>query len=1453
MKSSLSALNYSRSVSFCLGLLLTLASGLAVANPVGGEVVAGSGRIVQTSGSRLDVVQGSDRLGINWQAFSIGRGEQVNFDQPSSSSVVLNRVTGPEASHIEGMLTANGQVFLVNRNGVFFHKGSVVDVGGFLATTSDISNGDFLSGRYRFNERVNPSGRIVNEGRITAAEGGLVALVAPSVRNSGVIEARLGRVVLGSGSVYTLDLFGDDLVTFAVDDRVAQRLTGLDGEGVDALVDQSGVIDAPGGRVLLTAGAAGAVVDSVINLSGVVQAKSVSGRGGEIVLHGGDEGLVRVAGTLNASGDHGGQVEVLGGEIELASAARIDASGTGGGGEIYIGGDYQGKGTRQKASRTNIAPGAVVRADATDSGDGGTVIVWSDERTVVDGALSAQGGPGGGDGGLVETSSAGELEFSRSVRVSAPRGEAGTWLLDPEDIEIDRGKADSIEDTLNDGGNVSIKTSDSGDGDGNIYVNASITKTEGDDASLSMSAHGQIDVNKPIRSEQGELDVSLKAGREVNVNADIDTNGGRFSTRITGVPDEPKDEPEVVEEPEEVEEPEVAEDAPESKSDEQGAEVADTEGWEGPEDDGSVLVELGEGGPEEEFMESPGELVVELSDGEEVKVEVGPGEGQEVTDKVEEVAGGIESVSHVTSTGSGTNEATQSQMPLITVTESSVTTKGGDISVDAGAAGGVFITGNLDSSDMAPEGVGGDIEVLGQHIVIAGDASIDSSGDEGGGDIHIGGDYQGKGERRRSESTTIGKRVVIRSDATGNGDAGDVVIWSDGTTRYQGTISARGGPEGGDGGRVEVSGKKNLGYWGEVDASAANGNPGSLLLDPTTLRIIDATRGDADHDLNVFCDGSSQRCYFPATQFLLPPGADPDPQKLTAQQFAELGIDPDPETDLNTLTWDRLIQMAGITGFGINLQAENDVTIAAFTGVVSTRGSPSGSEDGLTITLSLSDPVNERCNATGLVVTSSHGDILFEDQSNNLAVRGGSMEFYAPEGDLKLGNLYGLGPDERIPADVPTSWRYGFIRLQAGGSIETGTINTRNQPARFSDPVTGAPIPQELIISDTSTFDTARLLDSPALQSDFDRGGPIRIQAGGNIDIFGPVYTGTGKFVAEAGGTFRARYIDTGANRLIVKSSESDPGSLNTLNTGIVEIKADKITFDKINAGEVTLEADTHELAAISGEVEFDTFRNSDFIGSRPESEGIPFLKDNLAGLTITVGDDVVGTCTGNCIDNLLFNLGDLGEAEIRGLGSGDQLIAAQTQLGLSGTVLKDLGRVFTYIGGDIAAETRHVPQQSNLFGLRGVCAPVVVPVDVPLDPPSAPGPRAAASISLEIRSSAIGPVVSEGPSPVSAGMDGGAPLPPAGDTEIGPLSSADVQRIKDEGKEERAMQESGSCADEDRFEWLERGPRSAARDLDFGRRSGIGADPEDTDDVFKIDNCYFTHTVELTNVNDDR
>src|SRR5205085_8570573 len=200
----------------------------------------------------------------------------------------LNRVVGNQGpSQILGSLDANGKVFVINRDGIIFGAGAVINTAGFLATTSDIKNEDFMAGRFNFQIPGRPDASIVNMGTITATSGGFAALVAPGVRNSGTITANLGTVVLGAGNTFTanLDFYGDKLITLGVGDQLASQVKDVaTGQTLKALVINEGKLQANGGRVELTAAAARQVVDAVINTTGVIEANTVGTKGGQIVL-----------------------------------------------------------------------------------------------------------------------------------------------------------------------------------------------------------------------------------------------------------------------------------------------------------------------------------------------------------------------------------------------------------------------------------------------------------------------------------------------------------------------------------------------------------------------------------------------------------------------------------------------------------------------------------------------------------------------------------------------------------------------------------------------------------------------------------------------------------------------------------------------------------------------------------------------------------------------------------------------------------------------------------------------------------------------------------------------------------------------------------------------------------------------------------------------------------------
>ncbi len=418
--------------------------------PSGGTVVAGGATITSPNSTSTIINQTTDKAILTWQDFSIASGNSVTFNQPGSSSIALNRVLGTTPSTINGDLFANGHVWLINGNGILFGKGSQVNVGSLIATTADIDNQDFLNGNYKFGSASgNPNAGIFNDGSIHAANGGSIILAGPVVSNNGIIQADLGNITLGGVSTFSVDFQGDNLLRFQVGSPVQQTPVNADGHPVKALVSNTGKISARGGRVLMTTRAAESVVNNVINNTGMVEATSVSVKDGEIVLDAGD-GTVELGGTVDASGkapgETGGSVTVEGKTVVVADGARIDVSGDQGGGTVRIGGDTHGQGTIPNAQTTTVGRATIV-ADAISNGDGGKVVIWSDEQTQFAGTVSARGGEQGGDGGFVETSGKHlALATTAMVDTLAPKGKTGSWLLDPYNVVVQSGGESGLHD-----------------------------------------------------------------------------------------------------------------------------------------------------------------------------------------------------------------------------------------------------------------------------------------------------------------------------------------------------------------------------------------------------------------------------------------------------------------------------------------------------------------------------------------------------------------------------------------------------------------------------------------------------------------------------------------------------------------------------------------------------------------------------------------------------------------------------------------------------------------------------------------------------------------------------------------------------------------------------------------------------------------------------------------------
>lgn len=476
----------------------------AYALPQGAQVQQGQVQFDQ-QGNTLTVNQGSSKAIINWNSFDIGANETTHFNQPNSSAIALNRITGSQQpSQIFGALTATGKIILINPNGIVFGQDSKVDVGSLIASTANIKDQDFLADNFTFSEAGDPNARIISFGEINAKEGGLVALIAPGVENHGLIRAKKGNIVLAGGDTATLDLFGDGLLNFVVD-------------GKSTGVDNQGVLQADAGSVIMTAKAARGVVDNLINTDGVIEANSATQKGGTIIL-GGGSGKARISGTVSAKGTSGGSIEITADVVAL-EAADVDASGLNAGGKIRVGGDKRGEDKLQMASLTTIDKDSVLKVNATSSGKGGDLAVWSTDATDFKGHVE---GKGISEGGFVEVSSTGELGFTGSADLSAASGNNGTLLLDPDNVTIGNNAANDAE--------IADRDIDKNDGAGTFYISALSLVNALNVSNVVIEAIKTITVNEVVdaSSKRNGSSLTLDA-RTITLNKSIMLNNGNLN------------------------------------------------------------------------------------------------------------------------------------------------------------------------------------------------------------------------------------------------------------------------------------------------------------------------------------------------------------------------------------------------------------------------------------------------------------------------------------------------------------------------------------------------------------------------------------------------------------------------------------------------------------------------------------------------------------------------------------------------------------------------------------------------------------------------------------------------------------------------------------------------------------------------------------------------------------
>ena len=509
--------------------------------PTGGQVVAGNATISSSSTANnavMNVNQTSQRAVVNWDSFNVGKNATVNFNQPNANAVTLNRVTGASASVIDGAIKANGQVILVNPNGVTFGKGSEVHAAAVVASTLNMADKEFMDGKHNFKDDGtgvgNKAGKIINKGAIQtnneSGEGGFIALLAPEVRNQGYLLAQKGgTVAIGSGSHITLHIQGQSLVAIKVEEGV-----------YNGLISNKRIIEAPGGLVVLATGAANQLMAGIIKNTGKISADSLVNNGGVIELVAKN---VSQAGTISANSQtkDGGQVNLTGQEITLAKNSQTTASGATGGGQVNIGlANTQGSGgtqvnsqsssnapevikanadqaanTKQLAKTVTIEQNATIDTSATQAGNGGSIAIWSELKTTVAGILKSMGGVLSGNGGFIETSSKGQVALAptASINTSAnnPTGKAGTWLLDPIDLTIDQAAANLISQILTNS-NVTIAVTNST----TACPMGSCTQTNGGTSSLTIASGADI-----LKSGANYTTLTLSSEGIFNLNANI--------------------------------------------------------------------------------------------------------------------------------------------------------------------------------------------------------------------------------------------------------------------------------------------------------------------------------------------------------------------------------------------------------------------------------------------------------------------------------------------------------------------------------------------------------------------------------------------------------------------------------------------------------------------------------------------------------------------------------------------------------------------------------------------------------------------------------------------------------------------------------------------------------------------------------------------------------------------
>ncbi|HCM48842.1 MAG TPA: hypothetical protein DIS98_15540, partial [Colwellia sp.] len=497
---------------------LTLHSSMinyAVALPTKAQITSGNGQ-VENSGSTLTIQQNTQYISIDYSSFNIAGNETVNFLQPDASSVAINRVSGANPSQIHGQLNANGQVFLINSNGVIFGQNASIDVAGLLVSTLALSNEKVLTGQYDFTASNQVGTQIINQGQINVKDAGYIAFISNHISNEGDLNAPNGSIQLHSA---------DRVMVTLNQQAVSIESTQAT---VDGLIENHGVISAGNGYIVFNSNTLESLQETVVNNTGIIRASSMLEENGEVVIlaAGGDvfnEGVIDV--NAQDENSSGGFITIQADRIALQGKMLADGQGVGNGGQIYANATDELFATKTSMSSVN---GGI-------NGHGGEVIYFSDNNALfeADASITARGGELAGNGGFVEVSGLTWVGVKGFVDTRSPTGLNGTFLIDPTTIDIIAGSSivggsfgagawTSGADTASigvDDINTQLLTN-------NVIIDTASSDGGGSGAGGAYVSIGDINVNAAINLNGADgRTLTLQADNSINVNANICDGG----------------------------------------------------------------------------------------------------------------------------------------------------------------------------------------------------------------------------------------------------------------------------------------------------------------------------------------------------------------------------------------------------------------------------------------------------------------------------------------------------------------------------------------------------------------------------------------------------------------------------------------------------------------------------------------------------------------------------------------------------------------------------------------------------------------------------------------------------------------------------------------------------------------------------------------------------------------